>query len=331
MGIGNEKNNIFTSSLIIKDDFNFYKKNHLENNKETKEQNVIDNYSENMSLLIFCLSTACYGINNFLLKFINYIYGESYDVFSFGFWRAIALILLMKAIMKIKNIEIIPLKIMDNNIIFWLGIRTIGQFASLIFFMGCLENLRVGTANCFVSMNPVAVLIISTFLLNEKFYWRYPIGIGICVIGVFIIILNEGRNNVIEKDRNRNILLGIFWGILNLISVAMLSVSSKILNKAKIENENQCYYIGVTNAICFFIFLLLNGKFNYSFSFILVSTSNSIIFLTATYLLILSLVGVDLNKTTPLNYLSIVVSTFLSIKLRINKVMKICIKEALKN
>lgn len=313
MGIENTARLNNKTSLIPKEDFqiinmNFSQTHMIGNNSENKAH-----YSEDASLLLYALAMIFYGISNFQLKHIKCIFGESYDIFSFGIWRMIAFTLLINGIMKFKKIEVIPLNGLDKNILFWLGVRTIGQCASFIFFMGSILNLRVSTANCFVSMNPAAVLIISTFFLNEKFHIRYPIGIGICLIGVFIIIFNELNNEEIEKNDDVNILLGIFWGSLNLFTVAMLSVSSKILNKAKIGHENQCYYIGISNGICFFILTIFNCKLNYSFSFILVSAMNSVIFLAATFVTILALHGVDLNKTTPINYTTIVVSTILSV------------------
>lgn len=317
--MGNNKEIINLSNSLLQKDFE------IQNPKNSQEQN----YSESTSLLLFTLATACYGINNFQLKFIHRLFGESYDVFSFGLWRMISVTFLIKMVMNYKNIEIIPLAKMDKQTLFWLAARTFGQFLSLIFFMGSLENLRVGTANCFVSMNPAAVLIFSTIFLNEKFHWRYPIGIAICFSGVLIIISNEMNDSIDEtgnletlndlkisknvSDENfGRIILGVFWGSLNLLAIAMLSVSSKFLHKAKVGHENQCYYIGLSNAICFFICVLLNSKLNFSLSFIFLSATNSVIFLFATFIIILALQGVDLNKTTPLNYNTIVVSTFFS-------------------
>jgi len=305
--MGTDSNNripSFSKSLLEKD----FSSN---NNQNTKD----NFYSENTSLLLYILSMAFYGMNNFHLKYIQFLFKENYDIFSFGIWRMITFTLVIKAIINYKKVEIVPLNKMKKNTLIWLGVRSFGQFLSLLFFMRSLEDLRVGTANCFVSMNPAAILIISSILLKEKFHWRYPLGIGICFIGVLIIISNEINNSQIEIGNNNttNIFLGIFWGSLNLVMVALLSVSSKLLNEVNIGQENQCYYIGVSNVLCFAISIIFKGKLKFSPLFILISASNSIILLTATFLIITALQGVDLNKTTALNYFVIVVSTFLSI------------------
>jgi drug/metabolite transporter (DMT)-like permease len=307
------------SNNLLQKDFDTPKTNQTSNNSQEPK------YNESTSLLLFMLATTCYGISNFQLKYIHKLFGETYDVYSFGLWRMVFFTFLIKQIINYKKIEIIPLTEMDKQTLFWLAMRTFGQFLSLLFFMGSLENLRVGTANCFVSMNPAAVLIFSTIFLKEKFHWRYPIGIAICFSGVLIIISNElksindnGKNLEIIDERNKKednfgkILLGIFWGSLNLITVAMLSISTKFLNRANVGQENQCFYIGISNAACFFLCILLNWKINISVGFIFISATNSVIFLLSTFIIILALQGVDLNKTIPLNYNTIVVSTFLS-------------------
>ena len=67
---------------------------------------------------------------------------------------------------------------------------------------------RVSTCQCIVNCNPVIIIIISSFLLNEKFYPRYIVGIIVCFVGAFLIISNERKpTNVNEEENNvRNLL-----------------------------------------------------------------------------------------------------------------------------
>jgi len=201
-------NKTLSTSLLQNDDFLILNQtsNKLEENSINNKNNTHcdDKYNERTSLLLFTLSQTFYGISNFQLKYINYLFDEAYDVFSFGIWRMIVFIFLVKQIIYYKKIEIIPLAKMNRETLFWLGVRSFGQFLSLVFFIGSMETLRVGTANCFVSMNPAAVLIFSAFFLKEKFHWRYPIGIAICFSGVLIIISNELNNT----SKNRNNMIG---------------------------------------------------------------------------------------------------------------------------
>lgn len=286
----------------------------------TPKMESASNYTESFSLFLFACSIACYGISNFQLKLIQISYGSEYDVFSFGLWRNLSLTLIIYGIIKYKNLEIIPLERIQNK--FWFGVRTLGQYASLCFFMLSLENLRVGTANCFVSMNPAAVVIISTLLLKEKFHIRYIIGICVCFCGVLLIISNESKtpnsknsqSEIVELPSNTmGIIFSSFWGIMNLITIGSVSVASKFLYKENFGHENQCYYIGLSNFLASIVFCFLQGKLCINSGFIISSMLNSMFFLLATYLNILAVKGVDLNKTTPLNYISIVVCTFLAV------------------
>ena len=61
---------------------------------------------------------------------------------------------------------------------------------------------RVSTCQCIVNSNPVIVLIISSFLLNEKFYPRYIVGIIVCFFGAFLIISNERKPTHLKDDNN---------------------------------------------------------------------------------------------------------------------------------
>jgi drug/metabolite transporter (DMT)-like permease len=277
-------------------------------------------HSENFSLFLFACSVACYGMSNFQLKYIQIAYGSEYDVFSFALWRNLSLTAIIYSIIRYKEIEIIPLERIQNK--FWFSVRTMGQYASLCFFMLSLQNLRVGTANCFVSMNPAAVVIISTLLLKEKFHIRYVIGICVCFTGVLLIISNESKNHntknlkdeVLELPSDTfGVIFSAFWGTVNLITIGCMSVASKFLHKENFGHENQCFYIGVTNFLASVVICLIQGNLHANLGFIFASMLNSIFFLIATFLNILAVKGVDLNKTTPLNYISIVVSTFLSV------------------
>jgi len=287
---------------LLNEDFSFDKKAH---------KSVA---SENLSLILYTISILCYGVANFHIKYIQFNYRENFELFSFVMWRNLFFSLITYGVIRYNNIKIDDVRTLSTNSQFWLGIRTSFQFLSLIFTIACLENLRVGTANSFISMNPAVVLILSTFLLKERFHWRYPLGILICFLGVLMIVFNDRKPaNQNKVEMNGNVFVGVVFGILSLVSVAFICVASKILNSANMIHENQCLYIAVSNLLFGLLFTIFIGKFSFSIGYQSSMIFNSTIYFFATYLLIKSLQGVDLIKTTSLNYISTVVSTLLAI------------------
>jgi drug/metabolite transporter (DMT)-like permease len=312
--IGEKSNNLeYTGSfslIVSKSDFDLNRS--TENPKHT----------ETYGLLIFAISNILYGINAFQLKHMKVVFPSEYDGMLLGFWRGIAILIISLGIMKKKNINILDVREINDNTKFWLGVRSIGQFLAYVTYISALLYLRVATANCISSMNPVVVVILCTFILNEKFYSRYAVGIFICFIGTLMIILNDRKVKISDEeilehiDKDTGIFYGTIYAVINLILIAMLSVSSKILIKEKIGFENQCFYLGFTNSILSILFFILFGKvyfFQTSIIFTFLSLINGCIFFIATQCLIESLRWVDLNKTTPLAYLATITVMILGV------------------
>ena len=59
-----------------------------------------------------------------------------------------------------------------------------------------LWYLRASTAIIIENVHPLFVLILSYFILKERFYLRYAYGIIICFLGALIMILNESKVKV---------------------------------------------------------------------------------------------------------------------------------------
>lgn len=268
--------------------------------------------SEMIGLLLFALSNILYGVNAFQIKYMRMIFPKEYDGLLLGFWRGVAVWLISCLFLFKNGIEVLDFRTINLNAQFWLGMRSIGQYLGYVTYLAALLYLRVATANCIVSMNPVITLIFSVFILKEKFHSRYLIGIIICFTGTAMIILNDRKVPITEEEKIENIsvdtgiLIGSFWATINLTIIAFLVISSKILVKENIGFEHQCYYMGLSNAIfsivSFFIFSKIS-IFNTTLAFTVLSLTNGIIFFIATFCIIKSFNFVNLNKTTPLSYL----------------------------
>ena len=244
--------------------------------------------SELYSILYFALSMIVTGINHFHFKYMKKAVGfDNYNEFSFVLLRCIFIILINFFKMNYNKETINPI----SQLIYinWFWIRNLSQFLSVIPMLYLVSFFRVSTATCFVSMSPAVIIIMSCLILKEKFYWRYVFGILICFFGVL-------------------------FGCFQLFNVALLRVSSKALVKKKINNNTQLIYPSLTCIVLSSLsFIFLGIEFKHGKWLIFHSFINSIIWIISTILMLLSFGGVDLIKTTALNYLNIVTVFFLGV------------------
>jgi drug/metabolite transporter (DMT)-like permease len=167
------------------------------------------------SLLFLC--------NDFIWNKPSTLYGS--------LWRSLATIFISLYFIKKNNNEITPLNQIQN--LFWLSVRSFGQLVALVSYITAASYLRVGAVSSLTSTSPVVVLILSTIILKEKFYMRYVYGIIVCMIGTLLIISNErGKKHTADEELDSldradrfthfiEIIIGVLWGIVNLVVVAM--------------------------------------------------------------------------------------------------------------
>lgn len=271
--------------------------------------------SELYSILYFALSMIVTGINHFHFKYMKKAVGfDNYNEFSFVLLRCIFIILINFFKMNYNKETINPI----SQLIYinWFWIRNLSQFLSVIPMLYLVSFFRVSTATCFVSMSPAVIIIMSCLILKEKFYWRYVYGILICFFGVILIVSNDYQK---EKSSNNKtgilyLIEGFLLGCFQLFNVALLRVSSKALVKKKINNNTQLIYPSLTCIVLSSLsFIFLGIEFKHGKWLIFHSFINSIIWIISTILMLLSFGGVDLIKTTALNYLNIVTVFFLGV------------------
>jgi drug/metabolite transporter (DMT)-like permease len=259
--------------------------------------------SENFYLFIYALSPICYGVNGFHMKYSS-LFIKNYDMNSFLLWRSLSTLLIPYYLIYKNQIQIIPLKEIENR--FWFFIRTVGQLIFLISYILSMRELRAGTTSSIMSLNPIVVIILGTFLLKEKFHIRYLIGISICFLASLLIISSDKKQSQVMSNQNIDVIKGVLWAILSLIFAALISVSSKILAKENICWRVQCFYLGVSNIILNILYSIFNDGILISFEMIFHGILNGFSFIAGTICLVESLKKIDLNKTTSLIYLNCV-------------------------
>ena len=268
--------------------------------------------SEYYYLGINALSVITNGINHFHFKYMKQSIGEGYDEYSFTIWRCLFILMVNYCFMRFKNETMTPFSQLKNNIWFW--VRVIIQFVALQTMLMLISFFRVSTATCFISMAPLAIVVMSCMLLGEKFFMRYIYGIFICFGGVLIIVMNEKKEGSTGEDTKvkdsptlYTLVCGFLCGCAQLLAVAVHRVSSKVLVKQKIDMNTQLMYPSFACIVLSFIFIPLCGReFKCGFWLIFHSGLNCLIWLLSTILILVSFKGIELVKTTAIGYLNIV-------------------------
>lgn len=268
--------------------------------------------SEYYYLGINALSVITNGINHFHFKYMKQSIGEGYDEYSFTIWRCLFILMVNYCFMRFKNETMTPFSQLKNNIWFW--VRVIIQFVALQTMLMLISFFRVSTATCFISMAPLAIVVMSCMLLGEKFFMRYIYGIFICFGGVVLIVMNEKKEGSTGEDTKvkdsptlYTLVCGFLCGCAQLLAVAVHRVSSKVLVKQKIDMNTQLMYPSFACIVLSFIFIPLCGReFKCGFWLIFHSGLNCLIWLLSTILILVSFKGIELVKTTAIGYLNIV-------------------------
>ena len=268
--------------------------------------------SEYYYLGINALSVITNGINHFHFKYMKQSIGEGYDEYSFTIWRCLFILMVNYCFMRFKNETMTPFSQLKNNIWFW--VRVIIQFVALQTMLMLISFFRVSTATCFISMAPLAIVVMSCMLLGEKFFMRYIYGIFICFGGVLLIVMNEKKEGSTGEDTKvkdsptlYTLVCGFLCGCAQLLAVAVHRVSSKVLVKQKIDMNTQLMYPSFACIVLSFIFIPLCGReFKCGFWLIFHSGLNCLLWLLSTILILVSFKGIELVKTTAIGYLNIV-------------------------
>ena len=160
---------------------------------------------------------------------------------------------------------------------------------------------------------PILIIIISVFLIGEKFYIRYLLGVFLCIFGSAIIILNDRKPESKAQILNDNLFVGILLGITNVTLVALSLVGQKVLTKEGMDIHLQAFYFASFNVVPAFIFgILTDNIFSSNWKYILYVMSNGFLFYTANYFNTLCLRYIAISKFQPITYLCIVFTFIIS-------------------
>ena len=267
---------------------------------------------------IYCIiAQFIWTLNNVILKLITRNYKSKFTNRSYLISRGIAIIILSYLCGKHFDKKIYKLTDFEPQMRKCLLIRANLSFFGMCFWLLAVYYLRISTCQIIASLSPILFIFFGVFFLNEKFYQRYIFGIILGIIGSCIIILNENKlANEKKKENDSNVsdvVKGLLSMVANITINSIIQVVNKIMATKKISLYAQLFYFGIFHTIYGFLWMLITSDFDYPLGYLLLCSSQAILFVLGNYYNYIGLKLIDLNKISLIQYTSIVFVLLLGI------------------
>ena len=261
--------------------------------------------NEKFAYILAIMTQFLWALNGVQMKTFRKYFPECYSDNTVLFWRMFIVVIIGYAICKYNSIHI--QRHSELKHLYWFLCRNATAYIFIICWIKMYSYFRVSTISVIGGVTPLIIIILSVFLLKEKFYMRYILGVFLCIIGSSIIILNDRKPQSKTQILNDNVFIGILLGIGNISLVSLSCVGQKALTKEGMNIDLQNFYFGVYNTVPAFIFSVFYREFTLSnFKYILYVSSNGLVFYSANYLNTLSFKYIAISKLQPISYLCIV-------------------------
>ena len=295
-----------------------------QSNFETESEihkKAIKNEKLGVILILICnLTRAC---NSLLIKYLQRRYHDIYHTIPFLFYRAIYLVFLSQIITTIKGEHILWPSEVKAKLFFFL--RTNLNFFGVQFNISAIWYLRVATVQIIGSLNPLVTTLMGIFILKEKFYIRYAVGIVACCIGSLFIVLNERKGNN-EADSQANseelvkegekkdedqkkyggfsfgTILGLILAFIDIFFVSVVDLANKVLANNRVSIHTQCFYVGINTIGYSLIYLLFTHQWYITGGYAVFIFFQALLFYVGNFFFNAGLKYIDLAKTAPLTY-----------------------------
>ena len=115
----------------------------------------------------------------------------------------------------------------------WMMIRSVIWFISFWFYALSVEYLKLGLTTLLIMTSPILQNITFSIYFKTKLNMKYIYSCLICLFGVYLIFQSSHNSNKdsITAEDSLIIILGIFYGLLNALAIAILYISVKNLNE----------------------------------------------------------------------------------------------------
>ena len=267
--------------------------------------------NERFAYILGMFTQALWALNGVQIKTFRRYFPENYSDNSCLFWRMIIVAIIGFCICKYRKIHIKTLS--EQKHLKWFLLRNATAFIFISCWIKMYSYFRVSTISVVCGTGPLIIIILSVFLLGEKFYFRYIIGVFLCILGSSVIIFNDKHPESKAQILNDNVLVGILYAISNISLYSLSMIGQKVLTKEKMDIDLQNYYFGIYNAVPSLVVYIFSGEiFSINIYYSLYVTTNGLIFYLANYLTTICLRYIAISKFQPITYLGIVFTFILS-------------------
>ena len=328
--LNSENNEIITNfDKIVKKNNGEKEENAPINISNNNTKTISDHISEKLGSIksflkkerigtIYCIiAQFIWTLNNVILKLITRNYKSKFTNRSYLISRGIAIIILSYLCGKHFDKKIYKLTDFEPQMRKCLLIRANLSFFGMCFWLLAVYYLRISTCQIIASLSPILFIFLGVFFLNEKFYQRYIFGIILGIIGSCIIILNENKLANEKKKENDSSVSDVIKGLLSMVANitinSIIQVVNKIMATKKISLYAQLFYFGIFHTTYGFLWLLITSDFDYPLGYLLLCSSQAILFVLGNYYNYIGLKLIDLNKISLIQYTAIVFVLLLGI------------------
>ena len=276
-----------------------------------KEELIKKRQNERFAFILGIFTQFLWAVNGVQMKTFRLYFPNNYTDNSVMFWRMLPPCIIGYIICKYTNIHIQSFSELKH--LNWFLCRNALAYLFIIAWIKMYSYFRVSTITVIGGTTPILIIIISVFLIGEKFYIRYLLGVFLCIFGSAIIILNDRKPESKAQIVNDNLFVGILLGITNVTLVALSLVGQKVLTKEGMDIHLQAFYFASFNVVPAFIFgILTDNIFSSNWKYIMYVMSNGFLFYTANYFNTLCLRYIAISKFQPITYLCIVFTFIIS-------------------
>ena len=260
---------------------------------------------ENYAYILGIFTQIVWAINNLQLKTFQAYYIDVFTNNSAVFWRSLPLPIIAYVICKKNNIRITKHSEVKHMI--WFLFRNFGNYLTISLGIKLFSYFRLSTGSVISGCAPIFVILLSVMFLGEKFYWRYLIGVLICILGSSIIVFNDKKPQARQTILDDNIYMGILVAITQVILLALNFTGQKVLVNEKMDKNVQNFHLGMYNTIPALILCIFDFNFGFkSIKYVLYCISNGFVFYLGNYLTSICLRYVAISKFQPITYFALV-------------------------